>query len=148
MEITIKPITRDNWQEAIDLKVGESQRGFVASNLYSIAESHFYDDFFPCGIYDDDQMVGFVMYGRDPRKPKRWWIIRLMVDEKYQKRGYGRVAKIQAIDNIKARPDVEEIVTSFVPENQVAANLYVSLGFVDTGEIEEDEPVYRLESGS
>jgi diamine N-acetyltransferase len=47
MVVTIKPITRNNWEEAIDLKVAESQRNFVASNLFSIAEAQFYDEFFP-----------------------------------------------------------------------------------------------------
>jgi diamine N-acetyltransferase len=148
MVVTIKPITRNNWEEAIDLKVDESQRNFVASNLFSIAEAQFYDEFFPCGIYADDKMVGFVMYGRDPHKLGRWWVIRLMVDVQYQKQGYGRIAMAQAIEKIKARPNVEEIVTSFAPANHVAARLYVSLGFSDTGEIEDGEPVYRLGSAA
>ena len=144
MGITLKPITRANWQEAIKLKVAENQRGFVASNLYSIAEAQFYDDVFPCAIYADSQMVGFVMYGQDDEKPGDWWVIRLMVDEKYQAQGYGRAALAQALTQIKAKPNVSEIRISFEPSNQVAAKLYAAVGFEDTGETIEGETVYRL----
>jgi hypothetical protein len=37
-----------------------------------------------------------------------------------------------------------EIVTSFVPEDEVASGLYASLGFRPTGEIEDDEPLVAL----
>lgn len=63
----IRPVTKENWKELIRLKVRDDQTHFVASNLYSIAEAQFGDhdeghwDFFPCGIYDDDTPVGFLM---------------------------------------------------------------------------------------
>ena len=40
-----------------------------------------------------------------------------------------------------------EIFTSYDPENSVAAQLYASLGFEDTGRIEDDEIVVRLSKG-
>ncbi|HLF74624.1 MAG TPA: hypothetical protein VI524_09775 [Anaerolineales bacterium] len=41
----VRPVTKDNWNELIELKVREDQTHFVASNLYSIAESQFgYDE--------------------------------------------------------------------------------------------------------
>jgi diamine N-acetyltransferase len=43
--LTLKPITKDNWEEAIELKVKEEQKLFMASNLYSIAEVQFLDQF-------------------------------------------------------------------------------------------------------
>lgn len=41
MSITLKKITRENWEECIDLRVSIEQQRFVASNLYSIAEVQF-----------------------------------------------------------------------------------------------------------
>ena len=40
----IHAVTIDNWQALIDLKVSEDQKHFVASNLYSIAQSKFGDE--------------------------------------------------------------------------------------------------------
>ena len=63
----IRPVTKENWQTLIGLKVREDQRHFVASNLYSIAQAQFGDEFegywdlFPYGIYDSDTPVGFLM---------------------------------------------------------------------------------------
>jgi hypothetical protein len=44
---------------------------------------------------------------------------------------------------VMPRP-LTEIVTSFVPENEVAFGLCASLGFRPTGEIEDDEPLVAL----
>ena len=41
MNVTLQPVTAENWRALIKLKVREDQNGFVASNLYSIAESQF-----------------------------------------------------------------------------------------------------------
>lgn len=84
---TLKPITKDNWHAAIRLEVAPEQRKFVASNLYSIAQSQFEPGTVLLGIYNEDEtMVGFLMYG--PYHDEMW-IWRLMVDQQYQGRGYG-----------------------------------------------------------
>ena len=44
---------------------------------------------------------------------------------------------------LAARVGCEEIVTSFNPENAVAAGLYAWLGFQPTGEIVDGEPLVR-----
>lgn len=54
--ITLKPIDKDNWHAAIRLEVAPEQRNFVASNLYSIAESHFEPGAVPLGIYNDETL--------------------------------------------------------------------------------------------
>ena len=59
------------------------------------------------------------------------FILRLMIDEKYQRKGYGRAATIEIIRRLKLHPEVERIATSHVRENEAAARLYESLGFVD-----------------
>ena len=56
----IRPVTKENWEALIKLNVRQDQRNFVASNLYSIAQAQFGDEFeghwdlFPFGIYDGD----------------------------------------------------------------------------------------------
>jgi hypothetical protein len=75
--VYVKEIEQDNWQQAIRIDVAPEQRRFVASNLYSIAESKFNPTFVPLAIYDDTEtMVGFLMYGIDNGE---LWILRLMV---------------------------------------------------------------------
>ncbi len=57
------------------------------------------------------------------------FIIRLMVDKKYQRQGYGRATMLEVIRRLKLCPDVEIIATSYRKENEIAAKLYQSLGF-------------------
>src|SRR5258707_3071895 len=95
----VVPVTKENWRELIQLKVREDQKTFVATNVQSIAESHYghddsrigHWDMYPYGIYDDGLPVGFLMYGYNFSHPDtQAFIIRLMVDEAMQGRGYGR----------------------------------------------------------
>ena len=41
----IRPVTKDNWRALIKLQVREDQRHFVASNLFSIAQSQFGEEY-------------------------------------------------------------------------------------------------------
>ena len=148
--VHLREINRDNWQQAIRLGVAPDQERFVASNLYSIAEAIFNPTFVPLAIYHEavytsrtETMVGFLMYGTNPDNDELW-ILRLMVGHQYQGRGYGRAAMEEIIRRLKARPDGHEIFTSYEPGNLVAARLYRSLGFEDTGRIEHGELVVRL----
>lgn len=148
----IKPVTKDNWRELIRLKVREDQTGFVASNLYSIAESQFGDDFeghwdlYPFGVYDDGNTpVGFVMYGLNYDHPKQQaFIIRLMVDAKYQGKGYGRFAMEELLEIFRSDERIKEVGISYEPENDGARKLYAKLGFEETGEMIEGEVVAVL----
>ena len=143
MTVTLRPITRDNLWAVVDLKLHPGQEGFVADNVDSIANAYVEPTFVPLAVYAGDELVGFAMYGQHPRTGA-WWLIRLMVDREHQGKGYGRAASEAVIAMMAERAGCEEIVTSFVPSNAVAAGLYASLGFRPTGEIEDGEPLVRL----
>ena len=142
----IRPVTKDNWEALIDLKVREDQREFVASNLYSIAEAQFGEDFeghwdfYPYGIYDGDIPVGFLMYGHNFLHPtQQAFIIRLMVDEKFQGNGYGRFGVEKMLETFRADERIKAVGISYEPANVAARKLYASLGFVETGRMIEGE---------
>ena len=148
----IRPVTIKNWQSLIKLKVREDQTEFVASNLYSIAQAQFGDeyeghwDLYPFGIYDDgDLPVGFLMYGLNFDHPtQQAFIQRLMVDERFQGKGYGRFAMEKVIEIFRADERIQEVGISYEPANEGARKLYASVGFVETGEIVGDEVVAVL----
>lgn len=147
----IRPVTKENWKELIRLKVRDDQTHFVASNLYSIAESQFGDEeeghwnLFPYGIYEGDTPVGFLMYGCNFDHPKQQaFIQRLMVDENYQGKGYGRFGMEKMLELFRAHDRIREIGISYEPENEAARKLYASLGFQETGEISYGEVVAVL----
>ena len=141
--ITLNPITKDNWQTAMRLEVAPEQRKFVAANLYSIAQSQYELGTALLGIYNEEEtMVGFIMVG--PYKGEMW-IWRLMVDHRYQRRGYGREA-VQALVHSSQAQGHAKIYLSYEPENVVGAQFYASLGFRETGRIDDGEIVLCLET--
>jgi diamine N-acetyltransferase len=145
MMVELRPVTRDNLLAVTRLKVDAGQEHFVAPNVYSVAQSKVYPDWEPMGVYDGDDLVGFIMWGLDPDEAEpQWWIIRLMVDAQYQKKGYGRAAMQDALACLREK-GARDVLVSFEPNNDVARSLYRSLGFADTGQVLHGEIVYRLE---
>ena len=144
--LEIRPVSKDNWKELVRLKVREDQTHFVASNLYSIAEAQFGDDYeghwdlHPFGIYDGKSPVGFLMYGYNFEHPKQQaFIIRLMVDQNSQGKGYGRFGMEKMLEIFRADERIRVVGISYEPENEAARKLYASLGFEETGEMVGDE---------
>jgi diamine N-acetyltransferase len=142
----IRPVTKDNWQALIKLKVRDDQKHFVASNVYSIAQAQFGDeyeghwDLHPFGIYEGDTPVGFLMYGLNFEHPQQQaYIQRLMVDEKFQGQGYGKFGMEWMLELFRADERIKEVSISYEPENEGARKLYASLGFIETGRIVEEE---------
>lgn len=143
-QIELREITPRNFDECVGLTVGESQKGFVATNLRSIAQAKIYPTVEPMAVYADDEMVGFVLFGLD-EDDGRYYLIRLMIDDRFQGRGFGRAAIFAVIERLRANPECREIYLSFVPANTGAEALYESIGFRRTGEIAEGEIVMRFE---
>jgi diamine N-acetyltransferase len=146
MEPTIQPVTAKNWGDLIKLKVSEDQKNFVTSNLYSIAEAQFGDDYkgnwdlYPFGIYDGETPVGFHMYGFNfEHLEYQAFIIRLMVDEKHQGRGYGRYDMQRMLEVFRTDERITTVGISYEPQNEAARKFYASLGFVELGKMIEGD---------
>ncbi len=143
MTISLQPVTAGNWLGCIALRVSESQSHMVASNVYSLAEAWVFPQCIPLAIYDDDTLIGFLMYGCE-REYGTWWISRFMIDERYQGSGYGRRALAELIEQFKREPECKVITISLVPENTAARSLYQKAGFAETGERIAGEDVLSL----
>ena len=69
---------------------------------------------------------------------------KLLIDERYQGRGYG-AAVVRQIAELMRAEGTTELLTSYVLENDGPAGSYQPLGFVPTGELDEDgEIIARL----
>jgi diamine N-acetyltransferase len=126
----LKPITKDNWIQAITLRVREDQANFVASNAFSLAQLNFLENFYAKGIYYGEEMVGFTLYGID-EGDHEYWIYRMMIDEKHQGKGYGKEAVKLVIDDIRnMKEDRHQTITlSYEPTNEHAKRIYEKIGF-------------------
>ncbi|HNE03210.1 MAG TPA: GNAT family N-acetyltransferase [Anaerolineales bacterium] len=149
----IRPVTKDNWKELVALKVRDDQKHFVASNLYSIAESQFGEtipgeghwDMFPYGMYDEGTPVGFLMLSYNYEFARfQGFILRLMVDDAHQGKGYGKFGMNWMLEKYRADGRVRVVGISYEPNNEVARTLYANLGFQETGEIVDGEALALL----
>lgn len=61
------------------------------------------------------------------------FILRLMIDESHQRKGYGEAAMREVIRRLRLCPEVEIIATSHRDSNDGAAALYKKLGFKPWG---------------
>lgn len=52
-----------------------------------------------------------------------------MIDEKYQRKGFGRRAMLKLIDKVSKEYGVNTIYLSIIEENETAYRLYKSIGF-------------------
>lgn len=147
MGISFKEVNNENWREVIDLKIAKEQEKYLPhSNLISIAESKFYPKWVALAIFNSQSMIGFAMYGPDDEDEKTLWLIRYMIDEKYQGNGLGHCALEKLLVEIKSKKLYNTIALSFHPESVVAKKLYTSFGFKQfiTGFEADDEVFYNL----
>lgn len=64
--IRFEKVTPDNFEGVINLKMKESQIGFMENNLYSLAEAKVFDYLEPRAIYNDQELIGFMLYYFQP----------------------------------------------------------------------------------
>ena len=143
-DIQLQLITKENVWDILRLKVDEEQKKFVASNAVSLAEALVENRAWYRAIYAGDEPVGFVMLHIDEEKPE-YSLWRFMIAGEHQRKGYGRVAMMRIIDYVRTIPGAHELLMSYVPGEGNPSAFYGSLGFVETGEMDGDEVVMRLD---
>lgn len=136
--ISLKDLDRENWIRCARLSLDESQKDYVAPNVYSIAESKVEEHYCPRVIFSDDKVIGFLMYciEVDPPDETLFWLFRFMIDANNQAKGCGTTALQIAIDEIAAK-GAKRIRTMYKSSNYVAGKLYKKMGFQETGEYDE-----------
>lgn len=142
--VLLKEITKENFWECIELSVGKEQVDFVTSNAISIAQSKVQPECIPLVVYDDNIMVGFIMYCID-EDDGEYWIYRMMIDERYQGKGYGKKALEKLLEIIKQDNCHNKIFLGVKKENEHAVKLYKSFGFEFNGQIFGKEHIMMLE---
>ena len=141
-QITLCPITRDNWREVTKLKVTESQVEFVAEPSYYLALCCYEELWQPLAIYLGEHAIGFLMWAVDTADGS-CWLGGILIDQSYQRRGYGRQAILGTIAMLAEKHGYQHFALSYAPDNP-AKRLYHTLGFIETDEWEGDEVVARL----
>lgn len=148
MNLKFKNIDSYNYNEAINLKVKESQEGFIETVSECLGEAKELSLWRPVGIYDNNEIIGFAMYGlwKNEDSLGRVWLDRFMIGENFQGNGYGKVSLQSIINKIAKEYKCSEIYLSIYENNTVAIDLYKKFGFEFNGELDRNgELVMKLE---
>lgn len=169
--IRLEKVDYNNYEELIELQVKDSQRGFVSSNIKSLAEAYATiasgGVALPFGIYHGDIPIGFIMFGYcatlddvhlfyDGYRVETadfmigsYYIWRFMIDQRYQGKGYGKEAFRLALDYIRSFPcgSAKCCYLDYNPDNEAARKFYRSFGFEEYPEMKKgwDETAAILE---
>ncbi|EJS68952.1 GNAT family N-acetyltransferase [Bacillus cereus] len=150
MNVHLKVVTRENWEDALKVQVKEEQSKFVPTVAVSLAKVYIKPDgenveYMPFAIYDGDLMVGFIMHAFIKETSDMYWINGFIIDQKQQGRGYGKAALQEIVHLIKNKfMACKEIRLTVHKDNISAKKLYESYGFQPLGHDYDGEQVYRL----
>lgn len=142
MKISLRHVTKENYEAVCDLQVSKLQEDYVASNVWSVVESKFNEGYETRAIYADDEPVGFFMWVLESADKTSIW--RFMIDQKHQKKGIGRKALNLALEEIRQSPGLKEIEICYDPKNPVAKDFYSSFGFIEVGMDEDGDDMLAL----
>jgi diamine N-acetyltransferase len=151
--VQLRDIVTDADREAVlGLQRAPGQERFLGS-----MESHFEDAIADAramprmwSVHDGDQLVGFVMISdnievMEPDLLGPYYLWRLLVDVRFQGRGYGAATLDAVVDYLRTRPGADVLWTSCGRGEGSPQPFYEHYGFVATGEIKWDEVVLRLD---
>jgi diamine N-acetyltransferase len=137
--VTLRPIDDGNREAVLALEVSPAQRQFVSDVPGSLQEAADEPDgrALYWAVYADDVPVGFVMISDDVGGPGYFpqYLWKLLIDRRYQGRGYGTATLDLVADYFRRRPEVEIMRTSCGQGKGSPLGFYERNGFRQTGEI-------------
>ncbi len=138
MKISLVKINANNWRKALGLSITPQQQALsqIASNVQSIAEAYVDTNLVPYLILPAEcndpepkhAPVGFAVI--EITDDGIGFLLRLMIDQRYQRQGFGKAAIDEIIRRLKLNPNVQRIASSHRSENKPMASLLNKAGFV------------------
>jgi diamine N-acetyltransferase len=133
-------------REAVEaLRVSRAQERFVSGVAESLLEAAEEPDgrALYWAIYEDETPVGFVMISDEVGSPEyiAHYVWKLLIDERYQRRGFGTATLDLIVAYFRGRPAVEVLWTSAGQGDGSPTTFYERYGFERTGEIVFDNEV-------
>ena len=135
-------VTEDNWMDVASLSVKEEQKKYVAPAIGILARGYVYRD---CNakIYafeNDGVIVGTALVREFTDEPLGYDLQQFMIDEKYQKKGYGSQALQLILDELRKEGHYDHVELCVKKADTEAIRLYEKYGFVNSGYVDEDLP--------
>jgi RimJ/RimL family protein N-acetyltransferase len=153
--VTLREVTETNRNAVLGIRVAPAQERFVGTVAGALEDAREIPEgkAWYRAIYADDLPVGFVMlsWNVTPEPPRiigPWFLWKILIDERHQRRGYGRDAVRLVADIVRAN-GAAELLTSCVPGDEGPERFYLRIGFNPTGDLDEKgEVILALQLGT
>ena len=135
-------VTEDNWMDVASLSVKEEQKNYVAPAIGILARGYVYRG---CNakIYafeNNGVIVGTALVREFTDEPKGYDLQQFMIDERYQRKGYGSRALQLILDELRKEGRYDHVELCVKKADAEAIRLYGKYGFADSGYVDEDLP--------
>ena len=149
--VTLRPVTDQNRAEIEALEVTATQSEYVTGVADSLVEAAVEPDARPWfrAVHADDEPVGFLMLSdgitvENPDYLGPYYLWRLIVDHRHQRRGYGSAALRLAIEHLRTRPDAHVLLASVAAGPDTPLGFCLGFGFTPRGDVHQRELVLEL----
>ncbi len=145
--VQLRAVDRENWRDCAKLELHPAQEGFLAPNVYTIAQSKFETIHRPRAIYEGDTLVGMLCFCHEDEPEddlELYWLFRFMIDKRYQNRGLGIAALEALLEEVRTLGG-KRLRTMHHPKNDGAARVYQKFGFTKIGTLDDGDILYEME---
>ncbi len=144
--ISLREITQETVIPICKLSetLSEQHKNMVAPNSVSLAQALFSPEAWYRAVYLDETPIGFMMTATEEEDGEiEVFLWRFMIATDYQGKGYGKKALAILLDSLRNHGHCE-LITSCGQGEGSPQGFYEQLGFVATGEMDDDEAILVL----
>jgi diamine N-acetyltransferase len=151
-------VTEDEVEAVMGLRRAPGQERYLGAMISHFEDAARYPEARPrmWSAHDADsrQLVGFVMISddvpqatmdADPDIVGPYFLWRLLIAHRFQRRGYGAAALDAVVRYLRTRPAANALYTSNEPGDGSPLPFYLRYGFVATDRVASGEQVLRLD---
>ena len=146
--VTLRPATEENRAALEALRMAPGQEAFINSVAEAFAEADAEPDgrAIPFGLYDGEELVGFVMISDEVGNPSyvAHYLWKLLIDAEQQRKGYGTAA-LDLLAGYFRSKGLETMWTSAGEGDGSPIPFYERYGFVRQGRTSWGEVMLRLD---
>ena len=136
MTLHFEKVTSENRKQIEKLKLFPNQKDYIETVKECLIEADESNIWKTVGIYNDQILIGFAMYGffQEIQSRGQVWLDRLLIDKDYQGKGYGKKAVIKLLRILEDEYKQNKVYLSVYDINKAAIHLYKKIGFYFNGE--------------
>lgn len=145
--VELVPVDSENWRDVTALEVKASQADFVNHPAHYLCLCNYGKLWNPLAVVHNRTVAGFMMWALDDEDGS-CWLGGITIDKARQGQGFGTAAIRAAIEKLSREQGYSDFALSYESSNTGARRVYAAIGFLETGEMEDDEVVARYSLNS